>query len=997
MKRRALLYFVLISALMALWSYEIGVGEEVQGMEQKTRRRNEGVLPSPFSLLPPSRFVCGGVPVRERARRAKIGQNGPTNPTHRVLAIFATFKGEVPEGTSVPSYAQDLFNPDIPGSFSHFFHTMSGGKWEIEGVALDRLYVSDKPSSAYLTQDPFTREGGYGTFNEEILRKVDQDVDFSQFDNDGPDGIPHSGDDDGTVDFVFLNILGAPKKFFVESATGVASLGLSSPLYTNDQVTIQYGTSQRVWDFAHAVSIMAHEYSHVALDVSLPDLYDISLLSHPEWGPEEDGAGIGSWGLMGFGVLGWNGDDGPTPFCAWSLMKLGWVDVVEIKGDSTDVVVEDVRKARKIYKLPVHDYEYFLIEHRRRFSSYYDRNMPAEGLLIWHVDERAGGNADEHHKTVDLECADGLYADAGYPLGTQPDPEMGMDNLDFWAHNETYRIEHRGNTGDATDVFDGLRVTSFSHHTNPHSNGYSMENQETVQTIGTGIAVTNIRVKGDVLMADFYVNHWSGSISGNTEWRGEVRVFGDVIVEPDAVLSLHSDAQIRVALSDEAQSGIDPERVEIMIAGGLQKKKQGAQRSRFRPFLGEDGYWYGIRLIQDGAWVDLVGAEIERALMGLSGVDVAANIRLSNGSITRSAGDGLHLRSWRGNVELLNGTSLSRNEGDGLYIQGEGTVELRATMDSNKGVGGYLEGVRVKMVSSRMLRNKGDGMVLRSWEEADLRSSSFTDNGGVGLRATGSASLQLSSPTTFKGNRGGGLWVEGGPILSIGARFEGNGTEGAGFGLRVIGGSGWIRNGTFKNEDRAVWLSSSPLQLSESTFENNHIVLLCDKAPLPTFSPLNALTGNEWSVRNETSLTLLAGQNWWGTSDLNEVLERIYGDVYWRPLLASPPRGLGRLTIISNIPNPFGSSTVLRFQVPQDPRHLDRGQWITLRIYNARGQWMRTLADGIYAPGYYVVPWDGRDTDGRLAASGVYLYRLSLYEQRGVELLSAAGRMVLIR
>ena len=80
--------------------------------------------------------------------------------------------------------------------------------------------------------------------------------------------------------------------------------------------------------------------------------------------------------------------------------------------------------------------------------------------------------------------------------------------------------------------------------------------------------------------------------------------------------------------------------------------------------------------------------------------------------------------------------------------------------------------------------------------------------------------------------------------------------------------------------------------------------------------------------------------------------------------------GLGRLTVDGNAPNPFGSSTAIRFQVPQDPEHLDRGQWIALRIYNARGQWIRTLAEGIYPAGYYVMVWDGREESGLLLPGG---------------------------
>jgi hypothetical protein len=39
---------------------------------------------------------------------------------------------------------------------------------------------------------------------KESFTKADADVDFGQFDNDGPDGSPNSGDDDGYVDTVLL-------------------------------------------------------------------------------------------------------------------------------------------------------------------------------------------------------------------------------------------------------------------------------------------------------------------------------------------------------------------------------------------------------------------------------------------------------------------------------------------------------------------------------------------------------------------------------------------------------------------------------------------------------------------------------------------------------------------------------------------------------------------------------------------------------------------------
>ncbi|MDZ7779086.1 MAG: hypothetical protein U5R14_03995 [Gemmatimonadota bacterium] len=46
-------------------------------------------------------------------------------------------------------------------------------------------------------------EGGIGNFIYQAVQQVlesDPDFDWGRFDNDGPDGIPNSGDDDGYVD-----------------------------------------------------------------------------------------------------------------------------------------------------------------------------------------------------------------------------------------------------------------------------------------------------------------------------------------------------------------------------------------------------------------------------------------------------------------------------------------------------------------------------------------------------------------------------------------------------------------------------------------------------------------------------------------------------------------------------------------------------------------------------------------------------------------------------
>jgi hypothetical protein len=119
-------------------------------------------------------------------------------------------------------------------------------------------------------------------------------------------------------------------------------------------------------------------------------------------------------------------------------------------------------------RIPLTRYEYFLLEYRTRSSSFYERNLPAEGVLVWHVREiRTGPGAGR--TVVDLECADGRYLDAGYPVGTVIDPRNGGDNLDFWAHDQAYAATFAGNLGDATDPFDGVRAHAFTPDTNPDS------------------------------------------------------------------------------------------------------------------------------------------------------------------------------------------------------------------------------------------------------------------------------------------------------------------------------------------------------------------------------------------------------------------------------------------------------------------------------------------------------------------------------------------------
>ncbi|MFA6107461.1 MAG: FlgD immunoglobulin-like domain containing protein [Candidatus Latescibacterota bacterium] len=81
-----------------------------------------------------------------------------------------------------------------------------------------------------------------------------------------------------------------------------------------------------------------------------------------------------------------------------------------------------------------------------------------------------------------------------------------------------------------------------------------------------------------------------------------------------------------------------------------------------------------------------------------------------------------------------------------------------------------------------------------------------------------------------------------------------------------------------------------------------------------------------------------------------------------------------RLALYPSAPNPFNAATLVRFDLPE-------AQEVQVAVYNVLGQRVRTLVSGPTVAGRHEVPWDGRDDEGRPAATGVYVARLSTAQQ----------------
>ena len=875
-------------------------------------------------------LICGQGAARVGAATSAVGRV-------YALALFARFADEAGSETNL-DFTRFLFDRGRPGSLSHFYWEMSAGQFELDGQAPPVWFVAPGPAADY--QPGPGHVGTLGPFDDfvvDVLQVADGQLDLGRFDNDGADGLPNSGDDDGYVDFIFLNMLSVPHDFIRGASSGIARLGLSSDFATDDQAAgggrIQIrrdrhsggvgGVLQIGPTWEQAVGNMAHEFGHV---LGLPDLFDLDLQGV---GEEKESGGIGYWGLMGHGNRGWNDRGGVTPFCVWSLEQLGWIGpgnerLVLIEEDAQGVVFEDVRTGGQVYRLPAGGLgQYFLVVYRTWGGSHYERHLPGSGLAVWRIDmERWGpGNRSEERKLVDLVSADGTYLDAGYPLGLEPG-DTGRDNLDFWARDAEYRQRHGGNLGDATDLFDGEVFRQFSVATNPAA--------------VPGVRVGAIRRQGTGMVADLAVHNgeWAGVVRQATTWRDTIDVVGDLIVEEEARLRVLPGAVVRLGL-DQAHKGSDPERVELVVRGVLEAGAPTGAEVLFTatgPTPAAD-HWHGIRVESSGR-VNLVNTRIAHARDGLGGTLLRQPQKLAQVALHPVGRSGIHLEQVMVSVELT-GVEVVGAPQAGVWIGGPGRVVVNQ---------GRFEG------------NGGPGLERRGGY-LHCRASTFRDNG---LGADGGANLVL----------GGG--VQG---LVAGNRLAG------GVGIRCLEGVGVsIEENYLEGHSVGLVAEDAGVQVVRNEFVDNDLVALVLGPRVPRFFQFNVVQGHGLLLDNRSIHPVPARYNWWGRGDAEGIAQGMQGAVDWQPFIQNDPQEPAAFALEQNWPNPFNGRTQIAFS-------LDAAEGIgrtrlVLEVFNSTGQRVRRLLDQPAAPGRYTAVWDGRDQKGIQVASGVYYYRLVHGEQR---------------
>ncbi|MFT3703243.1 MAG: M6 family metalloprotease domain-containing protein [Agriterribacter sp.] len=394
-------------------------------------------------LQPGSVFALGTSAALVRSRSA---ERAPLQGNLKVAVILVDFSDK--PMTETKKRFEDLFFSEgviATGSVKEYYKEVTNGLVTISGQVVGP-YRMPKKLSQYAHGESGTGNTAPNarTLAADAAKAANPAINFTSYDNNN----------DGYVD-AFVVIHAGPGAEVTGSKNDIWSHKWVLPSVYNADGTHIYGYLTVPEDCE--LGVCAHELGHLLF--GFPDLYDVDYTSE----------GIGDWCLMAGGS--WN-NNGATPAhpCAWCKMQQNWVTTINQSSNKAKVVIDDVKKGRTIYRLwqdggPGN--EYFLAEHRMKKN--FDKYLPGEGLLVYHIDDAIDDNSNEMHYKVAVVQAD-----------NKQDLEKGT------------------NGGDGGDVWPGTaKKKTFSKTTKPSSKSYG--------GLDTKVAIKKIKLANGKITADLYV------------------------------------------------------------------------------------------------------------------------------------------------------------------------------------------------------------------------------------------------------------------------------------------------------------------------------------------------------------------------------------------------------------------------------------------------------------------------------------------------------------
>lgn len=877
-----------------------------------------------------------------------------------LLGYFSNQSAPASPITQAQLQAQ-FFGNNPSGSVSDYYSEVSYGQFTIGGTVAAWTQVSQINSFyAGTTQGLQPGNARTGDFIKELLDARDGGINFAQYDNDGPDGLPNSGDDDGFVDVLCVvhSFRGAEcgltsniqSHAWVYSAWPVSG---GNPYTTNDAKI--GGGFIRIDDYnitpalscnaptneAIEIGVLCHELGH---GLGLPDLYGVN----PVTGAATGDKGAGDWSLMGTG--NWNTPSSPAHFDAWCKKELGWLVPTVIGWQPTLSNIPAIESVATAFMLPFTD------ERFRRSSacvisglySLYCGLSAAEATARgWASPGPGGGYGSNWYQTVERDFTYG---------------GSGAVNLQFTC---TYDLEPLYDFAYAIIEVNGTETVLLTH-------------------TGTGGGVANVPLTtalaplggaGGTYTLKFRV---VTDVSFDDADGGDPSTCGAFVVDEISV----NGGGVTYAANFEANGGgwhQDPAENPVSEYWLVENRRRV-------------GFDQGLR--EQGLLIWHVDEEVIRA-----------DFQVNNG--TPSDTRGLVLEEADGLFNLNNGINSNTGEASDVFpgTTGNTTFNSSTTPGSADNTG------RTTQISVTGISGPAATMsaTLRAGDPAPTAAGvtpSDIDNDQVAV-VVDVAGTRIRYGATFRFVKSGGAltaqsvrdsqdiiptaleWVDATLVRgTVNVYLKDSGS----WDLVVTNPDGQtvtLPNAVTLNLVVATKLLSAAVDVVGAGVRLRYELIGREAGEVLRLYRSSRADGG-W-VEIEDDLASVNGEFYEYVDTKVEAGKTYYyllessldGDVreLHRAVAVVPAR---ELVLEQNSPNPFNPRTSIRFYLPA------RGR-VELNIYDVRGALVRRLASGHYDTGAHAVDWDGTDAHGQPVASGMYVYRLAT-ERRTI-----AKKMMLLK
>jgi M6 family metalloprotease-like protein len=396
---------------------------------EKTKRAKEAR--EKFMSSHPEGMTFAALP--DEVKRAMM-----VSGTAQVPVLLGKYANTAADPYPAATLQTKLFSAPPAMSMTALYDEMSYGALNLTGTVYGWYQVS---------QNDTQYEGGAGCYGLcgsaktgqyilEVLELADPSVNFGTYDNDGPDGIPNSGDDDGFVDFVAIvqpeigAECGNNNLWSHRWVVGGWPEFAGNPWTTDDART--GGGFIQVWDYTIQpakgstngcgsgvieIGVFCHEFGHA---FGLPDLYDW------DGGQSE---GVGHWSLMGSG--NWNRPPNPSHMDAWCKSQLGWVAPIDVGPQGQIYAIDNVETNPEVFKLDVREEKFsrkLVLASYRMHCGLTQSEAVARGWLGGAGYGNSWDESIEHEFPYDGTGPVSFECD--YMVQTEPDYDFGYLKID---------------------------------------------------------------------------------------------------------------------------------------------------------------------------------------------------------------------------------------------------------------------------------------------------------------------------------------------------------------------------------------------------------------------------------------------------------------------------------------------------------------------------------------------------------------------------------------